>query len=62
MLVLLRDEMADEQRKGLAHAIVYRLKRIQLGLSKNDLDSWQRRCNRHALVEVSTDRAEGTFL
>ncbi|HEX9381987.1 MAG TPA: hypothetical protein VF908_01155, partial [Gemmatimonadaceae bacterium] len=46
MLVLLRDEMADEQRKGLAHAIVYRLKRIQLGLSKNDLDSWQRRCNR----------------
>jgi len=46
MLAPLCDEMADEQREGLAHAIVYRLKRIQPGLSRNDLDSWQRRCSR----------------
>src|SRR5205085_2472239 len=46
MFAPLPDEMAGEQPEGLAHAIVYRLERIQLGLSKSFLDSWQRRCSR----------------
>jgi hypothetical protein len=48
--------MADEQRQGLAHAIVYPAKAKATGFLKTTVDLWQRRCILDkALVEVSTD-------
>jgi len=55
--------MAYEQREGLARAIVYPAKENPTGAVKSDrrLVATQMHCDQ-ALVEVSTDRTERTFL